>query len=366
MSAPQHAEQGLPPEQVDLSILIPVYNEVDNLLPLWTEIEAVLDELNGLRSEVVFVDDGSSDGSQDVLRTLAEKAPDRVRVVYLRRNYGQTAALDAALTHAQGRVLVPMDADQQNDPADIPRLLREIAQGADVVSGWRQRRKDTFLTRRLPSLIANAIIARMTGVRIHDFGCTLKAYRREILEGVRLYGEMHRFIPAYAAWNGATITELVVNHRPRTLGQSKYGIWRTFKVVLDLLTVLFIQRGYAARPLHLFGAGGMALVSGALSLAVYTLYQKSLFPLDDPRHIFVHRNPLSSLAAMFGVLGAGAVGLGLVAELLSRIYHLSAGSSYTLAGGYNVPGVQTVAEARDLGPAFQQFASEPPTPEGTP
>ena len=343
----------------DVSVLIPVHDERENLRPLYEQLDAALGGLTDLSWEVVFIDDGSSDGSGAVLTELAAAAPERVRVLVLRRNYGQTAALDAGFQHARGRILVPLDADLQNDPADIPALLGEIARGADLVSGWRRRRHDTFVTRRLPSWFANALIARVTGVQIHDFGCTLKAYRREVLEGVRLYGEMHRFIPVYAAWNGAKVVEREVHHRPRLWGRSKYGLQRTLKVVLDLLTVLFLQRGYAARPIHVFGTLGVGLVGLAVTLAVYALYQKSLFPVDDPRHIFVHRNPLATLATLVMILGVGGVALGLVAELLARIYHVTAaGAPYTLAGGRNVPELPTPEAERALSPALEALGRD--------
>ena len=360
------AEADTSESELDVSLLIPVFNERDNLRPLWEEVARTLDELAPLRCEVVFTDDGSSDGSAEVLAELAAAEPERIRVIVLSRNFGQTAAIDAAMRRARGRVLVALDADQQNDPADIPAILAEVAAGADVVSGWRRDRKDAFLHRRLPSQLANWLIARMTGVRIHDFGCTLKAYRREALAGVRLYGEMHRFIPAFAAWNGARVVERVVNHRPRTRGRSKYGLWRTVKVVLDLLTVLFLQRGYASRPLHVFGGFGLLLMLGAMGLAGYTLYLKSLFPVGDPQHMYVHRNPLAALAAIVLILGAGAVALGLLAELLARIYHATASSSYRIVGGHNLAELPTPQEARSLGPRLDALVSPPSAPATAP
>lgn len=348
-----------PHDLLDVSVLVPVHDERENLPRLLEELLLAFDGLEGVRWEVVLVDDGSRDGSQEVLARMASARPDVVRVVELRRNYGQTAALDAALRHARGRVLVPMDADLQNDPRDIPRLLTEVARGADVVSGWRRRRRDPFLSRRLPSRLANLLIAALTKVPIHDFGCTLKAYRREVLEGVRLYGEMHRFIPAYALWRGARVVELEVNHRARTWGRSKYGITRTARVVLDLGTVLFLQTGYAARPIHLFGGVGLSMIATSLVLAGYVVYQKYLL------EVWVHRNPLAALAAVILLLGAGAIALGLVAELLSRIYHATAGDPYTVAGGRNLPELPSPEEARALSPALMRLAEgerEPPPP----
>ena len=240
---------------IDLSVLIPMFNEVDNVEPLHAELDAVLRPLR-LGYELIFVDDGSTDGTTVKLETIQHGDPEHVRVVFLRRNCGQTAALSAALDLARGEILVPIDGDRQNDPADIPRLLNEIEAGYDVVSGWRKDRHDAFVMRKVPSWIANRLVARLSGVFLHDFGCTLKAYRRRVLEGVRLYGEMHRFIPIFAAWQGARVTELVVNHRPRTAGRTKYGLGRTFHVVLDLILIRFLQR-YAQRPLHFFGQFGL-------------------------------------------------------------------------------------------------------------
>ena len=225
---------------IDLSVLIPVYNEVDNVVPLHEELNQVL-VASSLRYELIFVDDGSTDGTRAKLEAIQSADPEHVRVAFLRRNCGQTAALSAALDLARGAVLVPMDGDRQNDPADIPRLLARLDEGFDVVSGWRKNRQDTLLTRKIPSRIANRLVARLSGVTLHDFGCTLKAYRRSVLEGVRLYGEMHRFIPIFASWQGARVTELVVNHRPRTAGRTKYGLGRTFNVVLDLMLIRFFQ-----------------------------------------------------------------------------------------------------------------------------
>jgi glycosyltransferase involved in cell wall biosynthesis len=240
----------------ELSFIIPCFNEVENLPRLLPELLRVIDE-NRLSAEIVIVDDGSKDGSFDVLREHAEHDP-RLKVVRFRRNFGQTAAMVAGIDHAQGEILVLMDADLQNDPSDVPKLLEKIREGYDVVSGWRRDRKDKWLTRRVPSQIANWIISRISGVRLHDYGCTLKAYRRSALEGVNLYGEMHRFIPIYASWSGGKVTEMVVNHRPRVAGVSKYGLGRTFKVILDLVTVKFLG-SYSTKPIYFFGGFGLIL-----------------------------------------------------------------------------------------------------------
>src|ERR1041385_2353334 len=236
-------EQELKPNQMagqtsdtpDLSVFLPVFNEGPNLLPLHAKLDEALKAL-GRSAEIVYVDDGSTDGSLKILRQIAELDP-RVRVIALRRNYGQTAAMAAGIDGARGKVLIPMDADLQNDPADIARLLDKLDEGFDVVSGWRKNRKDKMITRKIPSMLANRLISWIGGVPLHDYGCSLKAYRRESLEDVRLYGEMHRFIPIYAAWAGARVTEIPVEHHARTMGKSKYGLSRTLKVVFDLMTI---------------------------------------------------------------------------------------------------------------------------------
>lgn len=349
----------------DVSVLVPVYDERDNLEPLHRELREVFArDLPQVSWEVVFVDDGSRDGSDQRLRALAEADPEHVRVLELRRNYGQTAATDAALQHATGHVLVPIDADGQNDPADIPRLLAELARGADVVSGWRRRRQDKLLSRRVPSWLANRLIAWATGVPIHDFGCTLKAYRRDVLAGVRLYGEMHRYIPAYARRNGARVVELEVNHRPRTRGKSKYGLGRTFKVLFDLLTVSFLLGGYVSRPGHVFGGLGLAALATSLGLTGVVVWQKLLYPVGDPRHVFVHRNPLATLATLVLILGAGSIALGLLGELLARIYHASAGPPYAIAGGRNLPALVTPEQGRALPESLAALAPAGLQPPG--
>jgi glycosyltransferase involved in cell wall biosynthesis len=314
-------------EAVDLSVLVPVYNEADNLAPLHGELDEVLGKM-GLAYEIIFVDDGSSDGSAARLDEIQKRDPEHVRVAFLRRNCGQTAALSAALDLSRGEVLVPMDGDRQNDPADVPRLLQRLHQGYDVVSGWRRQRHDKWLTRRVPSQIANRIIARISGVALHDFGCTMKAYRRRVLEGVRLYGEMHRFIPIFATWQGARVTELEVHHRPRTAGRTKYGLGRTFNVVLDLILIRFNQR-YAQRPMHFYGRIGLYsfLLSGLSFLGM--LYFKWVFPWPfgvDPRlwppKSFVE-TPLPVLTVMFFLAGVTSILQGLQGDMLMRTYYES-------------------------------------------
>lgn len=296
-----------------LSVVIPVYDEVENLLPLHEELRRVLSDLD---YELVYVDDGSTDGSAEVLEGIAEKDADRVTLITLRRNYGQTAAIAAGIDHAQGDVIVLIDADGQNDPADIPTLLAQIEQGYDVVSGWRRRRKDAFLSRTLPSRVANRLISWVTGVRLRDYGCTLKAYRREILHGFRLYGEMHRFIPVYASSVGARIAEVAVNHRPRTRGRTKYGLERTIKVILDLFTVKFLV-GFGSKPIYLFGGAGLVLIVPSVITLVFLMVRRLFFQVS------VLGSPLFQTSTMLFILGFQSILMGLIAELLVRTYHES-------------------------------------------
>jgi len=304
-----------PPE---LSIVVPLYNEEDSVELLHEELSRALLALQR-PYEVIYVDDGSSDGSWLRLRQ-AVKADPHVRVLRFRRNFGQTAALQAGIEHSRGRILVFMDGDLQNDPADIGRLLERVDQGYDVVSGWRRHRQDGLLLRKLPSWIANHLISWVTGVHLNDYGCTLKAYRREVLDDVKLYGEMHRFIPAYASWNGAAITELAVNHRPRQFGRSKYGIWRTLRVLLDLLTVKLLG-SYSTKPIYFFGSVGGVLWVLAFLAAAEVLWEK----LFSPTHAQAHNNPVLLLAVFLGLLGVQSIMLGLLAELTIRTNHESRG-----------------------------------------
>ena len=321
MATPPEAEP-----ELDLSVLIPVRDEAENVGPLHQEIAAALGP-TGLAYEVIFVDDGSTDGTAAKLEAIQAADPEHVRVAFLRRNCGQTAALSAALDLARGAVLVPMDGDRQNDPADIPRLLAKLDEGYDVVSGWRKQRRDSWLRRRLPSMIANRLIARMSGVPLHDFGCTLKAYRRDVLAGVRLYGEMHRFIPIFAAWQGGRVAELEVHHRPRTAGRTKYGLGRTFRVVLDLVLIRFLQR-YAQRPMHFFGQFGLLCFAAGFAAFLGMLYFKYLFPWPFPwwrglpPKSFVE-TPLPQLAVLVVLAGAMSILMGIQAELVMRTYYES-------------------------------------------
>ncbi|NPA93060.1 MAG: glycosyltransferase family 2 protein [Chloroflexi bacterium] len=315
---------------MELSIVIPVYNEEENLPLLHRALHAGLANCR-YAWEAVLVDDGSRDNSPAVLEQLAREDPDHIRVVFLRRNFGQTAAIAAGIDHAQGDIIVLMDADLQNDPADIPMLISKLEEGYDVVSGWRKDRKDPFLTRVLPSHLANALISWVTGVHLHDYGCTLKAYRREVLEGFRLYGEMHRFIPAYAASVGARITEVPVKHHPRKFGKSKYGLARTLKVVLDLFTVKFLL-SYFYKPIYLFGGLGLALILPSLILLVYLIVRRIFW------HVALMTSPLFQMSLMFIILGFQALLMGLIAELLVRTYHEAQGKpTYTVRRVLNLP-----------------------------
>jgi glycosyltransferase involved in cell wall biosynthesis len=309
-----------------VSIVIPCFNEEQTVARLCAALDAVVVKLEGAGrpTEVIVIDDGSSDDTFPRLKAAAGSRP-WLRLVRFRRNFGQTAAMAAGFERARGAYVVPMDADLQNDPDDIPLLLARLEEGYDIVSGWRKNRQDKALTRRLPSTIANWLIGRVTRVRLHDYGCTLKAYRREVLEPVRLYGEMHRFIPVYAKWAGARITEQVVRHHARQEGTSKYGLGRTLKVLLDLMTVKFLG-DYSTKPLYLFGFYGvLCIIFGVISGAV-TLIEKFV------NGTFAHRNPLLLLAVMLFVVGMQLIGMGLVAELLVRTYHESQHKAVYLVG----------------------------------
>ncbi len=296
---------------MDISVVIPVYNEVEALPELYRALTDTLDRLPQ-SAEVIFANDGSKDGSAAALDALAESDP-RVRVLHLSRNYGQTAALMAAIGNSTGEVIIPMDGDGQNDPADIPRLLAKLAEGYDLVSGWRTTRQDDALTRRLPSVIANRLISALLHVPLHDYGCTLKAYRREVVEDVRLYGEMHRFIPIYAAWEGARVTELAVAHHPRRFGRSKYGIGRVLRVLLDLLMVYFIDRAFD-RPIQFFGKLGLGFLVLSIAIFGWALVLKYAY------EVTLIQTPLPLLAATIGLSGVLFLLLGIIAEVQARIY----------------------------------------------
>lgn len=321
-----------------LSVIIPLFNEEENIPLLYEELKGVLVNLKE-DHEILFIDDGSKDRSLQILQDLQSR-DNRVVVVSFRRNFGQTAAMAAGFDYARGDVIITMDADLQNDPHDIPRLLEQIRAGNDVVTGWRFDRKDTFINRRLPSIIANKIISFTTGVNLHDYGCTLKAFHRDVIKNVKLYGEMHRFIPAIASGMGIDFTEVKVNHRPRRFGTSKYGISRTIRVILDLLTVKFLL-SYATRPIQVFGF--MGVVSGGLGflIALIMTLQRQIFdmPMSD--------RPLLFLAILLIFIGFQFVSLGLIAELQARTYHESQDKAvYYVRAVYR--GEATNASAKDV------------------
>jgi len=297
----------------EISVVVPLLNEQDNIGPLYEQITQTLTDV--YKYEIIFVDDGSSDNSFDILAEL-QKADAGIRVICFRKNFGQTAALSAGFAHARGKVIVAIDADLQNDPADIPKMIARLDEGFDVVSGWRKKRHDNAVTRLLPSKIANWLISRITGVKLHDYGCTLKVYRREVIEETKLYGEMHRFIPALASWSGARIAEMPVNHRPRTTGKTKYGLRRTLKVVLDLITVKFLG-SFSTKPIYIFGGLGLASGIGAIASGWIVLYQKIA------HNFAMNRNPLLVLTALLITATIQFILMGLLAELLVRTYHES-------------------------------------------
>jgi glycosyltransferase involved in cell wall biosynthesis len=300
---------------MNLSLVIPVYNEEENLPLLFDAIHKVMDSLDHAW-ELILVDDGSRDNSLAVLNELVAKDPQHVRVVVFRRNFGQTAAIAAGIDHATGEIVILLDADMQNDPADIPMLLAKLDEGYDVVSGWRKDRKDTYLTRTLPSNAANWLISTVTGVHLHDYGCTLKAYRRDVLTDFRLYGEMHRFIPVFAHAVGARITEIPVHHHPRKYGKAKYGLERTLKVLLDLFTVKFLL-DYSRKPIYLFGGTGLSLIIVS-ALALLGLLVRRIF-----WGVPVLTSPFFLIAVMFVIMGFQSILMGLIAELQVRTYYES-------------------------------------------
>ena len=301
-------------QPIDVSILVPVLDEADNLEKLHDEIVAAV-KPTGRSFEIILVDDGSTDGSIETERKLADADP-RVKALLFKRNFGQTAALAAAIEHSRGDILVPMDADLQNDPADIPAMLDKLEEGYDVVSGWRKNRKDPWLTRVLPSKIANGIVSWVTKVDLHDFGCSLKAYRREVLADVKLYGEMHRYTPVYASWQGGRVTEMVVNHRPRTAGKSKYGLMRTLKVILDLVTVKLLG-DYSTKPIYFFGGVGLMMTMLGVLSGTWSLLKKVIW--GHP----VFTDPFALFAVFLFLSGLICIMMGLLAELIVRTYHES-------------------------------------------
>jgi glycosyltransferase involved in cell wall biosynthesis len=303
-----------PVAPVDISVVVPVYNEYDSLPALLEALTQVLEVL-AHPYEIICIDDGSTDGSGDRLRELAQQYP-RLRAVLLRRNYGQTAAMAAGFDYALGSVVITMDGDLQNDPTDIPRLLDRLNEGYDLVSGWRKDRQDNTLTRLIPSKIANWLIGSVTGVELHDYGCSLKAYRAEVIHDLNLYGELHRFLPALAFIEGARITEMPVTHHPRRFGTSKYGLGRTLRVVMDMLTVYFMKK-FLTRPMHVFGSLGLVSMAAGLALGIYLTLVKILADQD------IGDRPLLVLAVVLLLAGIQLFSFGLLAELLMRTYHES-------------------------------------------
>lgn len=307
-----------------ISIIVPVYNEYESLPLLHKSLHNSLDDHAEFEWEVIYVDDGSSDDSLQVLEKLTDDDPNHTTTVALRRNFGQTAAIAAGIDYSKGEIIVLMDADLQNDPADIPMMINKINQGYDVVSGWRKERHDTFITRRFPSHIANWLISVVTGVHLHDYGCTLKAYRREVLTGFRLYGEMHRFIPAYADAVGASITEVPVHHHGRKYGKTKYGLNRTLKVILDLFTTKFLI-SYSHKPIYLFGGAGLLLIFFSAGILLFLMVRRLWLGIP------ALASPLFQMSSMIAILGFQSILMGLMAELLARTYHESqAKPTYTI------------------------------------
>lgn len=301
---------------MELSIVIPVFNEQENIGPLYLQLKEALEGL-GRSYEIIVVDDGSADRSFALLKELHER-DEHLKVIRFRRNFGQTAAFAAGFDHSQGEIVVTMDADLQNDPADIPLLLEKIEEGCDVVSGWRVKRQDPFLTRRFPSMVANWLISGVTGVHLHDYGCSLKAYRREVIEGVQLYGELHRFIPALASWMGVSVAEVSVRHHPRRFGRSKYGLSRTAKVLLDLITVRFLL-SYSTRPIHIFGGLGLTGFALGIAFAAYLSFVKFALGQD------IGGRPLLLLSILLMLLGVQLISMGLLGELVVRTYYEALG-----------------------------------------
>ncbi|MGD8564547.1 MAG: glycosyltransferase family 2 protein [Desulfarculaceae bacterium] len=299
-------------DNVDLSVVVPVYNEADNIKALHEEVAQTLEGLD-LEWEAIYIDDGSQDQSFSVLSEIAAQDK-RAVVVRLRRNFGQTAAMSAGFDHALGKVVVTMDGDLQNDPRDIPKLLAKLNEGYDIAAGWRHNRRDTFITRKIPSWLANGLISLTTKVKLHDYGCTLKAFRREVVQNIRLYGEMHRFIPAIASWMGVSIAEVKVHHRPRRAGRSKYGLGRTPRVLLDLIAVKFLL-SYATRPIQIFGMWGLIAGGAGFLLALYYTIQRLFFAVP------LWGKPGLILAVLLIFVGVQLISIGLLGEMQVRTYY---------------------------------------------
>jgi glycosyltransferase involved in cell wall biosynthesis len=326
-----------------ISVTVPICNEAGNIRALY---ERVCETLEGVGKpwELVFVNDGSTDGSEELLDQIAE-TNEHVKVVHFRRNFGQTAAMMAGFDFARGDVIIPMDGDMQNDPADIPKLLEQLDSGYDVCSGWRKDRKDNAIQRNLPSIMANRLISFVSGVRLHDFGCSLKAYKREVIDGVRLYGEMHRFLPIYARWHGAKITEVEVRHYARTSGKSKYGLERVLKVIADLITVKFLDR-FQQKPMYLFGAVGLSSLGVSLISGCYAFFRKFV-----EGESFI-KNPLLLLAILTAVTGLMCILMGLLAEMIVRTFYESQNKPvYMVRATRNLEKAKTAATTPVVQPA---------------
>jgi len=302
-----------------LSLIIPFLNEEENIQSLIDAIQRSVEPL-GMRYELVFVNDGSTDKSQEIIVKNIRESTQRIKIIELMRNYGQTAAIAAGIDNSDGEIVILLDADMQNDPADIPLLLEKLDEGYDVVSGWRKNRKDNFLLRILPSKIANGLISTVTGLKLHDYGCTLKAYRRKYLSKFRLYGEMHRFIPVYAQDSGAKVTEVVVNHHPRTKGKSKYGLDRVLKVILDLFTVKFLM-SYSAKPMRFFGGVGLLLMGLSSGVLIFLALRRIILSTS------VMNSPFFAVSIIMFIMGFFSLSFGLIAELLIRTYFETQGKS---------------------------------------
>ena len=327
-----------PANSIDISIIVPVYNEAEALIEVCQGVRRELTQM-GITWEMIFINDGSTDSTDSILNRLAEE-DQRVRVIHFKRNLGQTAAMMAGFDHARGEVIIPLDGDGQNDPADIPKMLEALNQGYDVVSGWRKDRQDNYIQRNVPSILANKLISFVSGVPLHDFGCSLKAYKRHVVEGIRLYGEMHRFLPIYASWHGAKIREVVVNHHPRRTGNSKYGMERVVKVLLDLLVVKFLDRA-AAKPMYVFG--GCGIFSLAISLFTF-LWMLMLKIIRGTSFI---ETPLPLIVVVTFMIAMMCILLGLLAEMITRTFYESQGKAiYNIRSTRNLQELNATPESK--------------------
>jgi glycosyltransferase involved in cell wall biosynthesis len=327
-----------PETVIDISIIVPVFNEADALVEVCQGVRRELTQI-GVTWELIFIDDGSTDSTDAILDQLADE-DQRVRVIHFKRNLGQTAAMMAGFDHARGEVIIPLDGDGQNDPADIQKMLEVLDQGYDVVSGWRKDRQDNYIQRNVPSILANKLISFVSGVQLHDFGCSLKAYKRHVVEGIRLYGEMHRFLPIYASWYGAKICEVVVNHHPRLTGNSKYGLERVVKVLLDLLVVKFLDRA-AAKPMYVFG--GCGIFSLAISLFTFLW----MLGLKIDRGTPFIETPLPLIVVVTFMIAMMCILLGLLAEMITRTFYESQGKAiYNIRSTRNLPETTMIPESK--------------------